>query len=96
MERKSAFAQYRGSYKGHISESFLCYPLYNEGHFSWRENRLLLHIASTIRGISQERFAVTLCKVKGIFLGEQIGFFSTSRLLKGAYLRNVSFFLCVY
>ena len=83
-------------YKGHISEHFRCYSLQSEGHFSWRENRLLLNIAATVRGISQKRLVLSLCTVKGIFLGEQIMFSAISPLLLGVYLLNVSFFFCVY
>ena len=76
-----SFSAIWGFYKGHISDTFLCYPEYPEGHFSWRGNRLLLHISSAVRGIPQKRLVVTLCKLKGIFLGEQIIFCYISELL---------------
>ena len=63
-----------------ISSNRFVLTVYSEGHFSRTANRLLLHIASSIRGISQ-KLVVTLCKLKGIFLGEEIGFCSISRLL---------------
>ena len=41
-------------YKGHIFETIQCYSAYSEGHFSWRANRFLIHMAVSIRGIPRK------------------------------------------
>ena len=53
---------------------FLCYTVYREGHFRCRANPVLLHIASSIRGISSKHFVVPMFIVKGIFFESKLDF----------------------
>ncbi len=43
----------------------------------------MLHIVVNVRGIPHYRFVLSLCKLKGIFHGVEMGVCSISRCLKG-------------